>query len=201
MLPRRRNGLATAVAACLLCLAVWPSPATAQVNLLGIDITPSPWCDEILPASLIAEVSLGWEDAIERRASGWVEESEGTCNRLYTAEGERLTDHLILLVTSGYSVGVGIDNVNFIGEDAEETEGTWNLAWLDGLGSRAVRFIRMDPLNSRTAELNVSFALGEWVVELKYMNVDDGLPTKFFESLGEVEELARRMAERMGGSE
>lgn len=190
-----------AVAACVLCLAAWPSIASGQVNLLGIDTTPSAWCDEILPESLIVEVSLGWEATVERRTSGWVEETEGVCNRLYTAEGQRLTDHLILIVTSGYSAEGGAHNVTFIGEDAEATEGTWDLAWIDGLGHRAVRFLRLGPLSSTVGELNVSFAIGEWVVELKYMNVDDGLPTKFFESLDEVEELAWRVASRMGGAE
>ncbi len=169
--------------------------AAAQVNELGIDTTPSPWCDEVFPDGLIHEVAFDWTEPIERRTSGWVAEEEGTCNRLYSAVGARLTDSLIFLVTSGYSAEGGVRNVEFIGEDAEAA--SWGFAWIDDLGHRGVKFFRLDPLNDMVGELNVSFAVGEWLVELKYMNWDDGLPTKFFQSIDEVEALARLIAARL----
>lgn len=180
-----------------LLLALLLGYVAAQVNSLGVDTTPSAWCDEVFPAPLIQEVAFDWTDPIERRTSGWVAEEEGTCNRLYTAVGARFSDELVFLLTSGYSPEGGVRNVEFIGNDAEGE--SWDVTWIDDLGHRGVRFFRLDPLRSSVGELNVSFAVGEWLVELKYMNWDDGLPTKFLQSLDEVEALARLVADRLTG--
>jgi hypothetical protein len=45
-------------------------------------------------------------------------------------------------------------------------------------------------------EFNVSFALGDRVVELRYFNVDDAKRNKFIQASSELEAIARRIAER-----
>lgn len=174
--------------------------AIGQMFDLGVDTTPSEWCDAFLPLSLFAEVIPEPELArsITRRTSGLIaEDGDRVCNRLYSIDDVRGSDVLILIVSSVLSSENARHNVDFIGEDAQERS-VWNFARVDRLGDRAVRFFWVDPLQRSTGEFNVSFAMGDRVVELKYMNVDDGLPNTFFQSLDELEALARLMVARLG---
>jgi hypothetical protein len=66
----------------------------------------------------------------------------------------------------------------------------------EGIGASAVHFRQPDPLASHRMEFNVSFALGDRVVELRYFNVDDAKPNKFLQASSELEAIARRIAER-----
>ena len=66
----------------------------------------------------------------------------------------------------------------------------------EGIGASAVHFRQPDPLASHRMEFNVSFALGDRVVELRYFNVDDAKLNKFIQASSELEAIARRIAER-----
>lgn len=190
------RSLATTSFLSLLLLVSSLAMGHGRVSDLGVDTTPSAWCDHILPPSLIWEVVDFYEDRIERRVPGLIAETEDTCNRVYSVDDQVLTDNLILLVSADGSVDGARRNVEFIASDAERDELTFELSRLDGLGHHAVAFFRMEP-RGVTGEFNVSFAVGDRVVEIKYFNVDDGLPGKFIQSLEELITIAVQVAARM----
>lgn len=181
--PAARRSAAGGLAA-LACMAV---PAFAR------DRTPSAFCDRLLPVAAIP-ASLGRAvPGLQRRATGVVREDARHCNRLYSIGEDRFSDELIVLVSPARDAAGARATVQRMAREARGAH-YFGLSRPEGIGDAAVHYRRRDPLGASRMELNVSFALGDLVVELKYQNVDDGKRNKFVQSSDELIALARRVA-------
>ncbi|ODS64256.1 MAG: hypothetical protein ABS41_03060 [Arenimonas sp. SCN 70-307] len=156
---------------------------------------PSAWCDALFPVGDIAAV-IGAERAagIERRASGVVAEDARHCSRLYSIGEDRFSDELVFMVSPARDAAGAVRTIESIARgDGGRRFGE---SRPEGLGAAAVHFRAPDPLASHRMEFNVSFALGDRVIELRYFNVDDGKQNKYLQASSELEAIARRIAER-----
>lgn len=155
---------------------------------------PSAWCDALFPLSDIAAV-IGETRAagIERRASGVVPEDERHCSRIYSQGEDRFSDELVFMTSPARDAAGATSTIEAMARDGARHFGFSRPA---GVGQAAVHFRKPDPLSDRRMEFNVSFALGDRVVELRYFSVDDGKRNKFLQASSELEAIARRIAER-----
>lgn len=161
----------------------------------AVSAEPSAWCDALFPVDDIAAV-IGAERAasIARRASGVVAEDERHCSRIYSIGEDRFSDELVVMVSPARDAAGAVRTIDSIARgDGGRRFGESRPA---GIGSAAVHFRQPDPLSSMRMEFNVSFALDDRVVELRYFNVDDGKRNKFLQASSELEAIARRIAER-----
>ena len=183
--PSARNAVATLSAGLFACVLAMPTSAQ--------DRTPSAFCDRLLPVETIP-ASLGRAvPGLQRRATGVVREDTRHCNRLYSIGEDRFSDELIVLVSPARNAAGARATVQRMAREARGAH-YFGLSRPEGIGDAAVHYRRRDPLNDARMELNVSFALGDLVVELKYQNVDDGKRNKFVQSSDELIALARRVA-------
>lgn len=174
-------------------------PAIAMLALLTAagaqaqgSAEPSAWCDRVLPLETLRSV-LGPEAArVERRATGVVPEGEGRCNRIYSIGRDPFSDELILLVSGERNSAVARRSLDRIAGDVVNPFG---LSRPEGIGDAAVHYRANDPLRRAAFHTNVSFAVGDRVFELKYINVDDGQDNKFVFNSEQMLALARRIAE------
>lgn len=156
---------------------------------------PSPFCDELLPLNYFERVLEERGEGIQLRTTSVITEDDERCSRIYyKGEGSRFSDELIMLVSPARDSDGARSAVMRIAREAEEFN-SFGLAYPENLGDTAVVFILPDPLSEWRVQFNVTFALNESVVELKYYNVDDGLDNKFIYSLSELTELARLVAQ------
>ncbi|KAA2284084.1 hypothetical protein [Arenimonas fontis] len=156
---------------------------------------PSAWCDALFPVSDIAAAIGGARAAgVERRASGVVAEDDRHCSRIYSQGGDRFSDELVFMVSPARDAAGAVATINAMAR--EDGSRRFGLSRPEGLGSAAVHFRKPDPLADHRMEFNVSFALGDRVIELRYFNVDDGKRNKFLQASSELEAIARRIAER-----
>lgn len=177
-------GMAALGVTMLACVA-----ASAQAQ----DRTPSAFCDRLLPVATVSD-SLGRAvPGLQRRATGVVREDARHCNRIYAIGQDRFSDELIVLVSPARDAAGARATVQRMAREARGAH-YFGLSRPEGIGDAAVHYRRRDPLNDARMELNVSFALGDLVVELKYQNVDDGKRNKFVQSSDELIALARRVA-------
>ncbi len=177
-------GMAALGVTMLACVA-----ASAQAE----DRTPSSFCDRLLPVATVSD-SLGRAvPGLQRRATGVVREDARHCNRIYAIGQDRFSDELIVLVSPARDAAGARATVQRMAREARGAH-YFGLSRPEGIGDAAVHYRRRDPLNDARMELNVSFALGDLVVELKYQNVDDGKRNKFVQSSDELIDLARRVA-------
>lgn len=156
---------------------------------------PSAWCDALFPVDDLAAV-IGAERAagITRRASGVVAEDDRHCSRIYSIGEDRFSDELVFMVSPARDAAGAVRTVESIARgDGGRRFGESRPA---GIGSAAAHFRQPDPLSSMRMEFNVSFALEDRVIELRYFNVDDGKRNKFLQASSELEAIARRIAER-----
>ena len=180
-----RQASAALLAGLLACAFAMPSFAQ--------DRTPSAFCDRLLPVATIPD-SLGRAvPGLQRRATGVVREDARHCNRIYSIGADRFSDELIVLVSPARNAAAARSTVQRMAGDARGAH-YFGLSRPAGIGDAAVHYRRRDPLNDARMELNVSFALGPLVIELKYQNVDDGKRNKFVQGSDELIALARRIA-------
>ena len=156
---------------------------------------PSAWCDALIPVEDIAAV-IGADRAagIARRASGVVPEDDRRCSRIYSIGDDRFSDELVFMASPARDAAGAVATVNRMARETGVRR--FGLSRPEGLGASAVHFRQPDPLASHRMEFNVSFALGDRVVELRYFNVDDAKRNKFLQASSELEAIARRVAER-----
>lgn len=153
---------------------------------------PSAWCDRVLPLDTLRSV-LGPEAArVERRATGVVPEGEGRCNRIYSIGRDPFSDELILLVSGARDAAGARRSLDRIAADVINPFG---LERPEGIGDAAVHYRANDPLRRAAFHTNVSFAVGDRVFELKYVNVDDGKDNVFVFNSEQMLALARSVAE------
>lgn len=177
-------------AALTLAALLAMAPVTSAV---AQDRTPSAFCDRLLPVATIPD-SLGRAvPGLQRRATGVVREDARHCNRIYSIGEDRFSDELIVLVSPARNAAAARSTVQRMAGDARGAH-YFGLSRPAGIGDAAVHYRRRDPLNDARMELNVSFALGPLVIELKYQNVDDGKRNKFVQGSDELIALARRIA-------
>jgi hypothetical protein len=171
--------------------AVWLASAAPSARAAE----PSAWCDALFPVDDIAAV-IGGERAagIARRASGVVAEDARHCSRIYSIGDDRFSDELVFMVSPARDAAGAVATVNRMARETGVRR--FGLSRPEGLGASAVHFRQPDPLASHRMEFNVSFALGDRVVELRYFNVDDAKRNKFIQASSELEAIARRIAER-----
>lgn len=156
---------------------------------------PSPWCDALFPvADIAAVIGAARADGIERRASGVVAEDGRHCSRIYSIGGDRFSDELVFMVSPARDAAGAVATIDAMAR--EDGSRRFGLSRPEGLGAAAVHFRKPDPLADHRMEFNVSFALGDRVLELRYFNVDDGKLNKFLQASSELEAIARRIAER-----
>ncbi|KFN46165.1 hypothetical protein N787_11405 [Arenimonas metalli CF5-1] len=156
---------------------------------------PSAWCDALFPVDDIAAV-IGADRAagIARRASGVVPEDDRRCSRIYSIGDDRFSDELVFMVSPARDAAGAVATVDRMARDTGVRR--FGLSRPEGIGASAVHFRQPDPLASHRMEFNVSFALGNRVVELRYFSVDDAKRNKFLQASSELEAIARRIAER-----
>ena len=156
---------------------------------------PSAWCDALFPAADVAAV-VGAERAsgVARRASGVVPEDARHCSRIYSIGDDRFSDELVFMVSPARDAAGAVATVDRMARETGVRR--FGLSRPEGLGAAAVHFRQPDPLASHRMEFNVSFALGDRVVELRYFNVDDAKLNKFIQASSELEAIARRIVER-----
>jgi hypothetical protein len=156
---------------------------------------PSAWCDALFPVGDIAAV-VGADRAagIARRASGVVAEDARHCSRLYSIGDDRFSDELVFMVSPARDAAGAVATVDRMARETGVRR--FGLSRPEGIGATAVHFRQPDPLSERRMEFNVSFALGDRVVELRYFSVDDAKRNKFIQASSELEAIARRIAER-----
>lgn len=153
---------------------------------------PGAWCDRVLPLETVRDV-LGPEAArVERRATGVVPEGEGRCNRIYSIGRDPFSDELILLVSGARNSVVARRSLDRIAADVLDP---FSLERPAGIGDAAVHYRANDPLRRAAFHTNVSFAVGDRVFELTYINVDDGQDNTFVFNSEQMLALARRIAE------
>lgn len=173
------------LAAGLLCAAAAPVPAAE----------PSSWCDALFPvADIAAELGAARTAGVARRASGVVAEDGRHCSRIYSIGDDRFSDELVFMVSPARDAASAVATVNAMARDSGVRR--FGLSRPEGLGAAAVHFRQPDPLSERRMEFNVSFALADRVVELRYFSVDDAKRNKFIQASSELEAIARRIAAR-----
>lgn len=156
---------------------------------------PSAWCDALFPVADIAgELGAARTAGVARRASGVVAEDERHCSRIYSIGDDRFSDELVFMVSPARDAAGAIAAVNAMARDTSVRR--FGLSRPEGLGAAAVHFRQPDPLSERRMEFNVSFALADRVVELRYFSVDDAKRNKFIQASSELEAIARRVAAR-----
>ena len=160
---------------------------------LARDRTPSAFCDRLLPVAAIPAALGRPVPGLQRRATGLIREDAHRCNRIYSIGQDRFSDELIVLVSPARDAAGARATVQRMAREARGAH-YFGLSRPEGIGDAAVHYRRRDPLSEARMELNVSFALGDLVVELKYQNVDDGKRNKFVQSSDELIALARRVA-------
>lgn len=167
--------------------------ATAAMSAQAAE--PSAWCDALFPVDDIAAViGAGRAAGIARRASGVVPEDDLRCSRLYSIGDDRFSDELVFMVSPARSAALAVGAIDRMARETGVRR--FGLSRPEGIGASAVHFRQPDPLASHRMEFNVSFALGDRVVELRYFSVDDAKRNKFIQASSELEAIARRIAER-----
>lgn len=173
------------LAAALLVLAAAPAGAAA----------PSAWCDALFPVEEIAAVVGAERSAgVARRASGVVAEDTRHCSRIYSIGDDRFSDELVFMVSPARDAAGAVATIDSMARETGVRR--FGLSRPEGIGASAVHFRQPDPLSERRLEMNVSFALGDRVIELRYFNVDDAKRNKFIQASSELEAIARRIGER-----
>lgn len=156
---------------------------------------PSAWCDALFPvADITAAVGDARAAGVARRASGVLPEDARRCSRIYSIGDDRFSDELVFMVSPARDAAGAVATINSMARETGVRR--FGLSRPEALGASAVHFRQPDPLSERRMEFNVSFALGDRVVELRYFSVDDAKRNKFIQASSEIEAIARRIAER-----
>ncbi len=173
----------------------WGALLSTSCFALADTTAESAFCDGLLPVETLVAHLGDKAKEVERKAAGPRKESSEVCSRIYAHPPfDRLSDELIFLVTPFSSAEGATRALERIAKDASKAFG---FSRPEAIGDTAVHFRRPDPLSSMRLEMNISFASGKYLVELKYQNVDDGKQNKFVHSSSELEPLAKFVASQL----